>query len=186
MTKKEKNLLDRLLDLCLVIVNVLLLLLILIVILDVIMTYVLKEPLEWALEISEYALAFIAFIGAGWLMREEGHLRFDMILERLPKRARAVMEVFVSVICLLVSIVIVWTAMGITMDLLVKGTLTVSILQLPRWILIVSIPIGFTILALQLIRRSYQHMQVIKAAKQKEEIHQWGGFVSTADETRDS
>lgn len=186
MTKKAKNLLDRLFDLCLVIVNVLLLLLIAIVILDVVMTYVFHEPLEWALEISEYALAFIAFIGAGWLMREEGHLRFDMILERLPKRARAVMEVLVSVICLTVSIVIAWTALGITMDLLAKGTLTVSILQLPRWILIVSIPIGFTLLALQLIRRSFQHMQVFKESRQKEESHQWGGLAPTAEEARDS
>lgn len=165
MTKKKKNVLDRILDLCLVVVNVLLSLLILIVILDVIMTYVFDKPLEWAIEISEYILAFISFIGAGWLMREEGHLRFDMVLEQLPRKARAFMEVFVSIVCLVVSIVISWASFEIMMDLLAKGTVTVSILQLPRWILIASIPLGFSILALQLIRRSLQYLAAFKSVE---------------------
>lgn len=165
MAKKKKNILDRLLDLCLIIVNVLMSLLIVIVILDVVMTYLFDAPLEWALEISEYMLAFIAFIGAGWLMREEGHLRFDMVLDLLPKKARAILEVFVSVVCLVVAIVIVWSSFAITMDLLAKGTLTVSVLQVPRWILVSCIPIGFSIFALQLIRRSFHQLQNLKGQK---------------------
>lgn len=165
MAKKKKNLLDRLLDLCLIIVNILMSLLIVIVILDVVMTYLFDAPLDWALEISEYALAFIAFIGAGWLMREEGHLRFDMLLDLLPKKARSILELFVSIVCLVVSIVIAWASFDIMMALLAKGTLTVSVLQVPRWILVSSIPIGFTIFALQLIRRSFHQLQNIRVEK---------------------
>ncbi len=163
MTKKKKNVLDRLFDSCLAIVNVLMSLLIIIVILDVIMTYFFNAPLQWALEVSEYALAFIAFLGAGWLMREEGHLRFEMVLEKLPKKIRSILEIFVSIICLLVSLVIVWSGIEVVISLFEKGALFESVLQWPRWIFIASIPVGFALLAIQLVRRSIQHITNFKA-----------------------
>lgn len=159
MANEKKNMLDRFLDLCLAIVNVLLGLLIVIVIVDVIMTFFFDAPLKWALEVSEYALAFITFLGAGWLMREEGHLRFDMVIEKLPQKVRTVLEIFVSIVGFLVSIVIVWSGIEICISLYEKGALMESVLQWPRWPLIASIPIGFTILAVQLLRRSIQHLQ---------------------------
>jgi len=165
MSNDKKNVLDRLFDLCLVIVNVLMSLLIVIVIVDVIMTYFFNAPLQWALEVSEYALAFIAFLGAGWLMREEGHLRFEMVLEKLPQKVRSILEIFISIVCLLVSLVIVWSGIEVVISLYEKGALFESVLQWPRWPLIASIPVGFALLAIQLFGRSIQHIKNVRALK---------------------
>lgn len=165
MSNEKKNVLDKLFDGCLAVVNVLMALLIVIVIVDVIMTYFFNAPLKWALEVSEYALAFIAFLGAGWLMREEGHLRFEMVLEKLSQKVRSVLEIIVSIVCLLVSLVIVWFGLEVVMSLYEKGALFESVLQWPRWPLIASIPVGFALLAIQLLRRSIQHIRNLKALK---------------------
>lgn len=165
MANEKKNVLDWLFDICLAIVNVLMSLLIVIIILDVIMTYFFNAPLKWALEVSEYALAFIAFLGAGWLMREEGHLRFEMIIEKLPQKVRSVFEIFGSLVCLLVSLIIVWSGIEVVISLYEKGALFESVLQWPRWPLIAAIPVGFALLAIQLLRRSIQHIKNVKALK---------------------
>ncbi|KAA9032376.1 TRAP transporter small permease [Niallia endozanthoxylica] len=165
MANEKKNVLDWLFDICLAIVNVLMSLLIVIIILDVIMTYFFNAPLKWALEVSEYALAFIAFLGSGWLMREEGHLRFEMVIEKLPQKVRSVFEIFGSLVCLLVSLVIVWSGIEVVMSLYEKGALFESVLQWPRWPLIAAIPVGFSLLAIQLLRRSIQHIKNFKALK---------------------
>jgi len=165
MANEKKNVLDWLFDICLAIVNVLMSLLIVIIILDVIMTYFFNAPLKWALEVSEYALAFITFLGAGWLMREEGHLRFEMVIEKLPQKVRSLFEIFGSLVCLLVSLVIVWSGIEVVMSLYEKGALFESVLQWPRWPLIASIPVGFALLAIQLLRRSIQHIKNFKALK---------------------
>lgn len=150
----KPNWFDRLLNVCLALVNAMLCLLMIIVIADVLMTQIFHAPLRWAHEVSEYVLAFIVFIGAGWLMREEGHLRFDMVLSRLSSKRRAALEFFVSLVMLIVSVVVVWAGIAISASLYQRGALTEAVLQWPRWILISFVPLGFLILALQLIRRS--------------------------------
>jgi len=153
----KPNWFDRLLNACLALVNAMLFLLMIIVIADVVMTHFFHAPLKWAFEVSEYVLAFIVFLGAGWLMREEGHLRFDMLLNRLSSKWRAAMEAFLSVVMFIVSVVVVWAGITICVSLYQRGARMESVLQWPRWILISSVPLGFSILALQLIRRSVRY-----------------------------
>jgi len=175
---QKPNWFDRLLNICLALVNAMLCLLMIIVIADVLMTQVFQTPLKWAHEVSEYVLAFIVFLGAGWLMREEGHLRFDMVLNRLSSKWRAALEFFVSVVMLLVSIVVIWAGIAICVSLYQRGALTESVLQWPRWILISSVPLGFLILALQLIRRSVRFW--------KDWISWSGRNLSSVDQAKDN
>ncbi len=69
------------------------LVLVLLVTLDVILRYgfnisfVAFEEMEWHL----YALIFL--LGAGYTLRHNGHVRVDVIYQRLPKRARALINV---------------------------------------------------------------------------------------------
>ncbi len=68
-------------------------LLVLLVTIDVVMRYgfnisfVSLEEMEWHL----YALIFL--LGAGYTLRHNGHVRVDVIYQRLPKRVRAFINV---------------------------------------------------------------------------------------------
>ncbi|WP_080835663.1 TRAP transporter small permease [Cohnella massiliensis] len=165
--KKSNHPVDKLLDACLVLVNILLALLIVIVVADVVMTYFFDTPLKWSIEVSEYALGFVAFLGAGWLMREEGHLRFGMVLDRLPPRLRSALEAFVSIVCFAVSAAIVWAGVAICLSLYERGALMESVLQWPRWALIAAVPLGFAIMALQLVRRAARHLKECLAIRSR-------------------
>lgn len=44
--------------------------------------------LPWSLEASEYMLYAITFLGAPWVLREEGHIAIELVVERLGPRTR--------------------------------------------------------------------------------------------------
>ena len=48
--------------------------------------YVLNSALLWPEEIAGFLLVWISFIGAYLALRKEGHLSFDMLIEKLPPR----------------------------------------------------------------------------------------------------
>lgn len=156
---------DRLLDLSLIIVNCLLAVLIVIIIADVVMTYLLNAPLKWSLEISEYLLAVIAFLGAAWLLREEGHIRFDMLLVRIPPAPRALLEAAISIVGLLVSFTITCFGVKLVLDLYRRGIVMESILHLPRWALVAFVPLGMLLMSVQLCRRTSYFVRQYRALK---------------------
>ena len=48
--------------------------------------------LPWSLEASEYMLYLITFLGAPWVLREEGHIAIELAVERLAPRTRALVR----------------------------------------------------------------------------------------------
>lgn len=50
--------------------------------------YVMNAALPWPEEIAGYLLVWISFFGAYLALRHEGHISFDMLLERLPRQGQ--------------------------------------------------------------------------------------------------
>ncbi|PON17846.1 hypothetical protein C2W62_11000 [Candidatus Entotheonella serta] len=42
----------------------------------------------WILQYTEYILLWLTFLGAAWLLREEGHIRIDTVISRLGASSR--------------------------------------------------------------------------------------------------
>jgi TRAP-type C4-dicarboxylate transport system permease small subunit len=80
--------LDLLIDGLALVAAVLVVLLTLLIVCDVAARYLRWFSLTWALEASEYMLYAITFLGAPWVLREEGHIAIELVVERLPSRQR--------------------------------------------------------------------------------------------------
>jgi len=63
--------------------------------------YVLNSALLWPEEIAGYLLVWISFIGAYLALRREGHLSFDLLLNRLPQKAGFWIKVSIEVLLIL-------------------------------------------------------------------------------------
>ena len=126
-------------------------LLVLLVTIDVVMRYgfnisfVSLEEMEWHL----YALIFL--LGAGYTLRHNGHVRVDVIYQRLPKRIRA----FINVIGVLFFLfpgcyLVIKTSIPFVHSswLMHEGSADPG--GLPgRYILKAVVPIAFVLLAIQ-------------------------------------
>ncbi|MEO7158703.1 MAG: TRAP transporter small permease subunit, partial [Vicinamibacterales bacterium] len=51
---------------------------------EVVRRFVLNYSSAWAEETARYAFIYLGYIGAAYAVRERAHIRFDILLQRLP------------------------------------------------------------------------------------------------------
>lgn len=123
--------------------------------LEVIMRYFLNRPLVWVIEMTEYALLYITFLGTAWLLRREGHVTVDILLVRLGPKSHAALGLLSSIIGIIISLVLTWYSADVAWDHYLRGIFKPTVLQFPTAPVLAIIPVGSAILAIQFIRRGY-------------------------------
>jgi C4-dicarboxylate transporter DctQ subunit len=110
----------------------------------------------WAIEISEYSLVYIAFFGAAWLLREEGHIKVEVVVEVLKSRHQALLGIATSFVGVVVTGLLAYFATTTTINEYLAGTyMYESPLKPPLYALLIPIPVGATALCIQFMRRTY-------------------------------
>jgi TRAP-type C4-dicarboxylate transport system permease small subunit len=101
---------------------------------------------------TEYFLLLIPLLGAPWLVREKGHIYIELLTAALaPQRRRALMRGIV-VLCLAVCVVLAWYGAAITVQNFVQNEKDVRSFDMPRWVLMLSMPLAFGMMALEFLR----------------------------------
>lgn len=89
---------DRVTRVASALASALLLMMIALVFFNVFGRYVIGASPVWAQELEWHLMAPIALLGITVLMLEKGHVRVDMVFERLPERAQHALDLF-SMLC---------------------------------------------------------------------------------------
>lgn len=109
---------------------------------EIAMRYFLNRPQVWVVEIVEYCLLFVTFLGAAWVLKREGHVKMDIVLDWLKPGNRAVVNAITSIIGAFIFLAIAWYGVLTTWDNFVRGFWIASELEPPRAPIIAIIPIG--------------------------------------------
>lgn len=128
----------------------------------------LNLPIPWVPEISGYILLYITFLVAAWVLKEEGHVKMDIVLSKLSPKGQFMMNTITSAISAIVSLILAWYGAKVTLDLFRTGYFTTSILELPKFIFTISIFVGCFLLSIQFIRRTFGNLTSWKASSGKE------------------
>ena len=121
---------------------------------EVILRSFFNRPQIWVTEVTECLLLYITFLGTAWLLREEGHVRVDVILNRLKPKTTAFLGIISSIIGVLVSITLTIYGFNVTWDYFQRGIYTPTALEIPVYLILLIIPIGSLMLFIQFIRRT--------------------------------
>jgi TRAP-type transport system small permease protein len=109
--------------------------------------------LEWANEISEAMLYLVTLLTAPWLLRRGQHIRVDIILRAIPKRAAWYCEWFADGVGLFCCLAMVWYGAKMTIASYTSGAMTVKTMVTPEWWLLVPLPIAFALLSIEMLFR---------------------------------
>lgn len=123
------------------------------VIIEIINRNFLYLGMDWTIEMTEYMLAFITFCGAGWLLKADGHIKFDLITERLSPKYKRASNILSSSIGLLITAILTIFGFYKVADLISQGIVTETVLELPQALLIGIVPVGLFIASLQFLFR---------------------------------
>jgi len=116
---------------------------------EVFVRYVLNAPTQFSVEISEYLLVLITFLSAGWVLREDRHVRVLFVVDRLSPRAAEVAALVSYAVVLAFCLILVWQGGAMTWSAFESGDRSSSLVAFPLWIAYGFIPLGALVLALQ-------------------------------------
>ena len=148
------NIFDRIINIMTFLSGILLIFIMFSVCLEVILRSFFNRPQIWVTEITECLLLYITFLGTAWLLREEGHVKVDVVLNRLQPKAVALLGIISSLIGLFVSIALTIYGVGVTLNYFQRGIYTPTALEIPVFAILAIIPIGSLMLFIQFIRRT--------------------------------
>ncbi|RJR41300.1 MAG: TRAP transporter small permease [Desulfobacteraceae bacterium] len=156
---KGKSFLDRIMDTMAFIAGLLLTATVFIVSVEVFMRYFLRTPLVWSVEVCEYILFAIAFLGAPWLLKRGGHVNVDIVLVRLGQRMKNLLGLFASSIGVFVSAVIVWFSAVAAWECYTTGVVVTKTLTVEKYFFILLITLGYLVLMLEFVRQFYNNLR---------------------------
>ena len=152
--KRLLDIFDRTLNVMTFLAGILLVFIMLSVCLEVIMRSFINRPQIWVTEVTECLLLYITFLGTAWLLREEGHVKVDIVLNRLKPQTAAFLGIISSIMGVLVSITLTIYGFNVTWDYFQRGIYTPTALEIPVSAILLIIPIGSLMLFIQFIRRT--------------------------------
>lgn len=129
---------------------------------DVTLRYLINRPITWVFEATEYSLLYITFLGTAWLLKREGHVKLDLLLNWLKPRTQTFLNVVTSILLAIVCLLLVWYGAHSTWDHFQRGILSVRYYEPPKFIFLAVIPVGSFLLFIQSIKRTYGYVRQIK------------------------
>ncbi len=136
---------------------------------EVVMRYFLNQPLTWVDEITEYILLYITFLGAAWVLKNDGHVIIDLVLMKLRVKGRMILGLISSTVCILSCSALVWYGAQVAWDHYQRGVYNPTLLEFPKGPVIAIIPVGSFFLLIQFLRRFYGYLKT-RGTVQKERV----------------
>ena len=136
--------------------------------LEVVLRYFFNRPQIWVVEVTEYILVFAAFMGAAWVLKEEGHTVIDVALSWLKPGHQSLVNVITSVMGAIICLIITWYSAETVVDHFQRNIFMVKALQLPKAPFLIIIVLGSFLLSIQFLRRAYGYLVDWKQGKIKE------------------
>lgn len=149
--------------------------------LQVVLRYVFDSGLIWSLEATTYSFGWLVLLGMSNGIRTNTHLAVDLVVNSLsPSVARAAALLAVA-LSLFYAGLMGYGSFVFVDRLMELGNLARDI-PLPRWLLLIILPVGFGLLGLRLLQATVEIMRGTRGALG----HQESGKVDRIDTLEDT
>ncbi|SMX35900.1 TRAP transporter small permease [Maliponia aquimaris] len=105
----------------------------------------------WGEEIVRYSFIYLAWVGAAAAVRERGHIRIDVILQYVGRRAKALFYIFGDIVMFGVALVALWYSFETVLVSLKFGSVTHGLRISQAWFL-AAVPFGFALVVFRLVQ----------------------------------
>ena len=143
---------DRLIDGLAAIAGVMLAVIFVGIVADVAIRTLGYNALQWYSAVAEYCLLFSTMLAAPWLVRSRGHVVVESLTMALPPGPRLVLAKGVYLLCIALSLLFAYYGLVETISAWRAGELDLRSIDMPKWILFLPFPAGFSLIAVEFAR----------------------------------
>jgi TRAP-type C4-dicarboxylate transport system permease small subunit len=101
---------------------------------------------------SEFGLLYIVMAASPWLVRHRGHVFIELVTAALPRAVQRPFSRMVAGLCVLICAVLVFYTLQGTMKAYRFGDAEMRSLDMPKWLLLGAMPVGFGLMGIQFAR----------------------------------
>ncbi len=112
--------------------------------------------IPWLIELTEYLIYGGTFLAAPFVLRKGSHVRVDVVLASLPKRAAIRLEQMIDLVGLGISLTLLYYGTAAAADALRTDMVQFKTWNTPEWLLLLPIPVGCALLAIEFLLRIFR------------------------------
>lgn len=116
-------------------------------------------------EYSAYGLAIIIFLGAGYCLKEKGHIRITLVLGFLPQRLAGIVAFLATALTTGVMGYLVWYLVMMTSAAYRYGSTSGTLTETPLWVPQAIMTLGAVIFLLQLAAMTVRAFWAIRSGE---------------------
>jgi C4-dicarboxylate transporter, DctQ subunit len=129
---------------------------------EVIMRFVFRNPTGWTIEFIPYLILWGGFIGGSITLKENRHIRVDLLIRTLSPKSQTIMEAITGAIGILFCSVLFWEGVKMVVQTREMGTQSSGTLAIPIFVPQLCIPIGAALILIQFVKRFCQDVCCLK------------------------
>lgn len=108
--------------------------------------------LGWASDVIEYSLPLTTLLVAPWLVANRGHVKLDLLVERMASGQRNALYRATMWLATGVTGVLVYASTLLALDTYNAGSLVMKSLVFPEWWVMAAVPPLFLLIAIECLR----------------------------------
>ena len=128
---------------------------------EVFFRYVAGAPKVWTGELTQLLFGLYAVLSGGYIMAHGGHVNVDILHSRLPRHARAVVDVFTSLLFFVFTGALLYFGSAMAWESMSFWEHSQSAWDPPIWPVKLAIPVGATLLLLQGVVKLLRDLMVV-------------------------
>lgn len=117
---------------------------------DVVLRYIFNSPLLWAYEVAEYLLVATFYLAVAFAEAEDQHVSVQILYSRLSPMGQSIIYIITRTVILAFCILLILRT-GLTAYQHMQAQETGPAAGTPMWPARLMVPIGFSLLSVQLI-----------------------------------
>lgn len=131
---------------------------------EVVRRFVLNYSSAWAEETARYAFIYLGYVGTAYAVRERAHIRFDILLQRLPNRLHGYVYIFAEFCTLVFAVIALYWSMH-TIGQLLKFEGASPVLRINKAWFVAAVPIGFTLVIVRVLQSIWRDAGNLRAGR---------------------
>lgn len=110
------------------------------------------QPPNFTVSFTEYVLLYTTMLGAPYMVRKKGHILVEALIENVGPTLHLIMARFVYLVCTLLSAALAYYGAKVLAQGIATNDLEIRSFDMPRWILDITLPLGFGFSAIEFLR----------------------------------
>jgi TRAP-type C4-dicarboxylate transport system permease small subunit len=131
---------------------------------EVVRRFVLNYSSAWAEETARYAFIYLGYIGAAYAVRERAHIRFDVLLHRMPARLHGYVYLLAEIGTLVFAGFAIYWSMQ-TIGQLLRFDAASPVLRVNKAWFVAALPIGFGLIILRTLQAIVRDIADLRAGR---------------------